>query len=546
MADDQGGDPRDAAPLEGEVRTREEMRQEITPIDTSVIGGLTRAEIDVQIATAHKYRRSITTVQRQIESFATLDVETATSCFFRKPQREKKKNPQTGKEEWVDGYIEGPSIRFAEIVMQAWGNGRVASRVTDQTETEIEATGIFHDLESNVAWAKSVRVSILGANGRKFPGHLITTLGNAAASKAIRNAIYAGVPRGIWNRGYRAALAAAKGDAKTLPERRKAMFAKAAEENITPAEIFAMLGVKGEADIGIDQLFDAAALLTAIRDGEATIEELIALKQPVVDERGLSEAFGKQAPPPTGAADNRRKTDDKPAKESPKSPPPPPASKAAPTAETAKPTSDSATAASGASPAETSGPKEPEKPSGDGGKDDLAQERQRADQANDAAQAAAQGKVVDFPGDRKAPEPAHDPETGEVQESPEIDPAPFNAFADQVTNTGDWPTLKGLTSAFRRTPAMAGAPLDLQRQAMVLALNHVRKNEWPIPEGDVEFYRLWLNEVVDRTLAGDEGARGEVRPAFRKIMRAASGEYNALPSTEKDAVVEETNRTAED
>ena len=302
---DENADPRDAV-IEGEVVNSDTEFSPPVALDMSVISGLTRAEIDVQIATAHKYPRSITKAQRLIETLATLDVETATSCRFQKPQREKKKDPKTGRETWVDGFIEGPSIRFAEIVMQAWGNGRVASRVTDQTETEIEATGVFHDLESYVAGAKAVRVAIGGANGRKFPGHLITTLGNAAAAKAIRNAIYAGVPRGIWNRGYQAALAAARGDAKTLPDRRKALFAKALEEGVTPDQVYAMLNVQGEADITIDHLFSMAAFLTAIHDGETTVDEVIARHSPPLDERGLSEAFGKQAPPPAKAATPKR------------------------------------------------------------------------------------------------------------------------------------------------------------------------------------------------------------------------------------------------
>jgi hypothetical protein len=513
-------DPRDNV-IEGEVLGRDDEAGRDIQIDTRVIAGLTRAEIDVQIATAHKYRRSITSVQRQIETFATLDAETATSCFFRKPQREKKKDPKTGREAWVDGYIEGPSIRFAEIVMQAWGNGRVASRVTDQTATEIEATGVFHDLESNVAWAKSVRVPIVGANGAKFPGHLITTLGNAAASKAIRNAIFAGVPRGIWNRGYQAALLAAKGELKTLPERRKALFAKATEENISQAEIFAMLGVKGEADIDIDKLFDAAALLTAIRDGEATIAELIAIKQPPRDERGLAEAFGNQGATPV------------------KAPPAPPAPKAATT---------KAPAATAAPKAAASDPKPP-----------AAEDPPKGDPAGE--------NVVDFPGDRR-PVDESDPagaETGPAQEGPsaeggepqveQLEPegeetgpaapppvdedatiAEFNDFASAVQATSAWADFKGTLVAFRDGDAFRSAPEDLQRQAMVLAFNHATERGFAPPDGDVAWFRLWLWSL-DRPSAA-------ARPAFRKLMRG--GQFLSLPEAERNATSDETTRAAGD
>jgi len=296
MADD-SGDPRDRV-MEGEVMMREEGAFPALVVDQNMIGGLTRAEIDISIATAHKFPRAISAVKRQIETLATLDTETAMSCFFRKPVG-KKKNKETGA--WEQDYIEGPSIRFAEIVLASYGNARVASRRTDLTDTDVEATGIFHDLESNVAWAKSVRMGITtsekdGQKAKRFSNDLINTISNAAASKALRNAILAGVAKGYWNPGYQKARAAAMGDIKTLGERREAMFAAFGEQKVTPAQVLEVLGVRGADDITLDKMFDGAGILNALKDGETSLAELLGEARAGRDAPSLDAAFGQAKP----------------------------------------------------------------------------------------------------------------------------------------------------------------------------------------------------------------------------------------------------------
>lgn len=319
----------------GEVLERNELPALIT--DGALIGGLTQAEIDVQIATAHRFPRSMTRSLRSIESFATLDPETALSCVFRKPQ--KIRNPVTGKME--DGFIEGPSARFAEIVLASWGNARVASRQTDATKEDVEATGIFHDLESNVAWAKSVRRPILTSEGRRFPAHLIATTANAAASIALRNAILSGVPKAVWNSGYMKAYRLGKGDGSTLVDRRKAMLAMFLDVGIKEPVVYELLGVAGQADITVDLMHTGAGLLNALKDGDTDLDTLLAERRGAsasTERPGLAAAFGPEgggkAPAGEGRAGKKR----------------------APAADKPKDTSASATDASGGSQGATSSP----------------------------------------------------------------------------------------------------------------------------------------------------------------------------------------------
>jgi len=92
-----------------------ENNEDSTPLEVlapSAIMAMEKAQIDMQIATAHQYPRSLEQFKRRALAMATLDPETAESCVYVRPVG-KEQNAQ-GK--WVDKYAEGPSIRLAEIV----------------------------------------------------------------------------------------------------------------------------------------------------------------------------------------------------------------------------------------------------------------------------------------------------------------------------------------------------------------------------------------------------------------------------------------------
>jgi hypothetical protein len=80
----------------------------IVPVNNTM--GL-HEEIDIQIATAHRYPRDIEQFRREALSIAIADEDTAASCFYKLPR--KKKDEATG--EWIQTYIEGPGVRLAEI-----------------------------------------------------------------------------------------------------------------------------------------------------------------------------------------------------------------------------------------------------------------------------------------------------------------------------------------------------------------------------------------------------------------------------------------------
>ena len=128
-------------------------------------------DVDIQIATARQYPRNITAFKRQAMDMATLDDETAASCFYCLPRGGKK--------------IMGPSARLAEIVASAWGNMRAQSKVVEVNDKEVVAEGACWDLEKNVLISVQVRRRITDSKGIRFNDDMIVVTGNAASSIAL-------------------------------------------------------------------------------------------------------------------------------------------------------------------------------------------------------------------------------------------------------------------------------------------------------------------------------------------------------------------------
>lgn len=222
----------------------------------------TRAEYDVSIATAHRYPRSIGQFFKRAESLATATPEIAASCEYAKP---------VGGER-----VKGPSARLAEIVAATYGNLRVQARVIQETETEIVAQGVAHDLESNCAVSTEVAVSIIKRDGKRYGADQVATMRAAACSKARRNAIFQVVPLALCQPIIAAARKVAAGDAKTLPERRRATLDWFEKQGIRLPAILAWLEVRTVEDIGLDQMADLIAASNAAKEDGASLASIFA------------------------------------------------------------------------------------------------------------------------------------------------------------------------------------------------------------------------------------------------------------------------------
>ena len=240
----------------GEVQERDSL----VVIDTPpALSPAARGEIDVQIATARRFPRSIKSFKEQALAMATLDEETAAGCFYSLPRGGKT--------------VEGPSARLAEIVLSAWGNIRADARVIEVGSRDIVAEGACWDLEKNVAVRVQVKRRITDRNGKRYNDDMIVVTGNAACAIALRNAVFKVVPGAYTKAVLAAARSVAIGDAKTLASRRAEMMAYFGKMGAPAEKVLATINRPSIEDVTLDDLATLKGLATAIRDGDTTVDE---------------------------------------------------------------------------------------------------------------------------------------------------------------------------------------------------------------------------------------------------------------------------------
>lgn len=239
-----------------------------TLVDTTLATAVVKAELDTQITTARAFPRSVQTAINDINQLATMNEQMAGECVYALPRAGKP--------------LRGPSIRLAEIIAQCWGNCVSKTRIVsvDRISRTVTAEGIFHDLQTNSITEAQHTRRISTKEGRLFTDDMIAVTCNAAQSIARRNAILAGVPKVIWSQAFQQCEHVIAGDVTTLASKRESAVKAFAAFGLKPEQVFQVLDVKGEQDIGIDELVTLRSLYSSVKNGELTVEEILAAKVP--------------------------------------------------------------------------------------------------------------------------------------------------------------------------------------------------------------------------------------------------------------------------
>jgi hypothetical protein len=256
----------------------EEQRTDI--IETPVVEALERAQIDVQIATAKRYPRSVKAFKQSAEQLACQDEKTARACFYRLKRKDKDGRTKI---------IEGASVRLAEIAGSSWGNCSYGARVVDEGERYITAQGVCFDLENNVRSSIEVRRRITTKKGHRFGDDMIAVTANAACSIALRNAIFKVIPFALLKEVLEKAKETSLGGKKPFGEKREAAFQWYRDKGAKDQQILAALGKPGIVDVDIDDLLTLRGMATAINDGELTLKDALEPPKEEPEEKAESE-----------------------------------------------------------------------------------------------------------------------------------------------------------------------------------------------------------------------------------------------------------------
>ena len=267
-------------------------------IHSDNMGSLVRAEVDVQIATAKRYPRSVTRFRQETKELACIDQKTAESMFY--------SVPRAGKN------IIGPSIRLAEIVMATWGNLRVECRIIGYQNKVVTVEAACWDIEKNsaVKIQKERKVhSKKTKEGAPLPPDqdMINLAINAALSIALRDAIFRVVPRAYVNEAFEEAKLVAIGKDKSIKDRRADCIEYAGKMGVSLQRLLHVADAKGIDDIGEEELVYIRGLFSGVKNGEYSVDD--AFPEPTeATEKNLADAIKK---PTKGKEPGKPKEDTK-------------------------------------------------------------------------------------------------------------------------------------------------------------------------------------------------------------------------------------------
>lgn len=222
-----------------------------------------RAEIDIQVATANRYPRNVDRAVQNVIAIVSKDKKLAEKCVY--------SLPRAGKE------IQGASVHLARLIASEYKNIRVDSRIVEIGDTMITAQSTVMDLQNNYAIRTEVKRRITNKQGERFADDMIVVTCNAALSIASRNAILQVIPASVVNQIYEAAQKAIMGDLtdeqKLLQRRKDILDGYLNTWNVTETEILKTLGLETVNQIKQSELLTLVGLANAIKDGDTTVNE---------------------------------------------------------------------------------------------------------------------------------------------------------------------------------------------------------------------------------------------------------------------------------
>lgn len=243
-----------------QVSSMAEPQMEVIEVQQAeMLAAINKSEIDTQIATAKQYPRNLARVLNNIETLATMDEETAASCFYVLRRQGK--------------VIEGPSVRMAEIIASSWGNLRLQARIIGNDGKMITAQGVCHDLESNYATSVEVKRRITDKNGKTYSDDMQVVTGNAACAIAMRNAVMKVVPSALIKKVIGKAKKVSLGQSMTLENIRQSMMQYFSKIGVDEQRILDYLSVSKVDEIDTDMVVELRGLATAIKEGTTTVQE---------------------------------------------------------------------------------------------------------------------------------------------------------------------------------------------------------------------------------------------------------------------------------
>lgn len=251
-------------------------------VSASALEAMTRADIDMQIATAHKWPRDIQKAMKSAIVQATSSEDVADEMVY--------SLPRAGKE------ISGPSVRLAEVLVGCWQNLRLAARVMSVGEREVTAGAVAHDLETNNAISIEVSRRIVDKKGQRFPDDLVILTENAAMAIAFRNAVLKIIPRAFWQRVFDESVMCIQNGKTSIAQRRAKAIEFLMARGIPSDAILKYIDKGKVTEITGEDLVKLRGAINAAREGGIDLKEEFGIVAPTAQPKAAPAPVAKEAP----------------------------------------------------------------------------------------------------------------------------------------------------------------------------------------------------------------------------------------------------------
>lgn len=220
------------------------------------------ADLATQVEIARRFPRDIEASLKRIEKIVTATPKIAASMYYSLPR----KNKKTGK----TTFVEGPSIRFAEVAASQWGNMRTMAIVTEIGDRFVKAQAICFDCENNYAEQEEIQRRLYSQSD-----DMILQTCASAISVAKRNATIRVIGRALLDPVYERARHAAMGKRTIAESWTQCAAAFVDDWEIDAASLLQIVNVPDESKLTQDHILRLRGIYTALRDGQTSVADVL-------------------------------------------------------------------------------------------------------------------------------------------------------------------------------------------------------------------------------------------------------------------------------
>lgn len=229
-----------------------------------------KSELETAIMAANMYPRDESFAIQKAIKLACIDEEVAASCFYALPRKDKDGNKIT---------IEGDSIRLAEIVRCAWKHMHTQTRIVEVAEKHITTEAVCWDAQDGNKHISQDRISIWfgeknGKGGYRANNDMQIMLAKASQAKALRNAIFQVIPKGLVKVVSTATKKFALGGSENLTVKVTKAVNKLVKMGLNKEEMLAYFEKSSVNDFDEDDYLALIGIGTALKDGLIKPEEV--------------------------------------------------------------------------------------------------------------------------------------------------------------------------------------------------------------------------------------------------------------------------------